>query len=122
VFSGRFSRPGMVEMADAARAAPDGPRPPRAIDLLVDGVACRYTEGFVAGVGPLRRALSAVREGDSEIRWLWLACRIASELWDDETWDELATRQLRVAREKGALAVLPLALTYRSGAYLHEGE
>ncbi|HKA03546.1 MAG TPA: LuxR C-terminal-related transcriptional regulator, partial [Acidimicrobiales bacterium] len=35
---------------------------------------------------------------------------------------ELATRQVRIARSTGALAVLPLALTYRSGANLHEGE
>ena len=57
-----------------------------------------------------------------ELRWLWLACRIASDLWDDETWEELATRHVRIARETGALAVLPLALTYRSGTHLHAGE
>jgi DNA-binding CsgD family transcriptional regulator len=51
-----------------------------------------------------------------------LACRIASEVWDDETWEELASNQVRIARETGALAVLPLALTYRSGTHLHAGE
>jgi DNA-binding CsgD family transcriptional regulator len=122
IFAGRLSRgPGVVEMAEAALAAPPGPQPPRAVDLLLDGVACRLTEGYVAGVQPLRRALSAVRD-DDEVRWLWLACRIASELWDDEAWEELATRQVRVARETGTLAVLPLALTYRSGTHLHAGE
>jgi DNA-binding CsgD family transcriptional regulator len=123
IFAGRLGHgPGVVEMAQAARAAPPGPQPPRPVDLLLDGLACRFTEGYAAGVGPLRLALQAVSEGDGDLRWLWLACRIASELWDDETWEELATRQVRVARQTGALAVLPLALTYRSGVHLHSGE
>jgi DNA-binding CsgD family transcriptional regulator len=84
-------------------------------------VACRFAEGYVAGVSPLRRALEAVQE-EEDIRWLWLACRIASDLWDDDTWEELARRHVRVARETGALAVLPIALVYRSGTHLHAGE
>ena len=47
---------------------------------------------------------------EDDIRWLWLPCRIAPDLWDDETWHELATRQLRLARDAGALTVLPLAV------------
>jgi DNA-binding CsgD family transcriptional regulator len=122
IFAGRLSSgAGVEEMAEAARAAPPGPQPPRAVDLLLDGLACRFTDGYVAAVDPLRRALQVVQR-DEDVRWLWLACRIASELWDDETWEELATRQVRVARERGALAVLPLALIYRSGTHLHAGE
>lgn len=54
-------------------------------------------------------------------RWLWLACRIAA-LWDDEVWHELATRGVRLAREMGALSVLPLVDSYRAGVHLHAGE
>jgi DNA-binding CsgD family transcriptional regulator len=125
IFAGRLSQgPGLVAIAEAARAAPPGPQPPRTVDLLLDGLACRFTEGYVAGVGPLRRALQAVRDGDGggDLRWLWLACRIASELWDDDTWEQLATRHVRVARATGALAVLPMALVYRSGTHLHAGQ
>jgi DNA-binding CsgD family transcriptional regulator len=127
IFAGRLGEgPGVAEIADAARAAPPGPQPPRTIDLLLDGVACRFTEGYVAAVPPLRRALEAVRDQDGaatdELRWLWLACRIASELWDDETWEDLVTRQVRIAREAGALAILPLALTYRAGTRVHAGD
>jgi DNA-binding CsgD family transcriptional regulator len=122
IFAGRLGTdPGVVEMAEAARAAPPGPQPPRPVDLLLDGVARRLSEGYVAGIHPLRRALEAVQQ-EEDIRWHWLACRIASEVWDDETWEELATSQVRIARETGALAVLPLALTYRSGTHLHAGE
>ena len=45
--------------AEAARSAPPAPRPPRPIDLLLDGLAMRFTDGYAAGVPPLRRALEA---------------------------------------------------------------
>ena len=41
--------------------APPRPRPPRAIDLLLDGLATRFTDGYAAGVAPLRRALERSR-------------------------------------------------------------
>ena len=56
------------------------------------------------------------------MRWLWLACRLAQDLWDDELWYVLATRGLRVARETGALSVLPIAATYRAALHVHAGE
>jgi DNA-binding CsgD family transcriptional regulator len=36
---------GVREAAEAARAAPPGPDPPRAVDVLLDAVALRFTEG-----------------------------------------------------------------------------
>jgi DNA-binding CsgD family transcriptional regulator len=127
IFAGRLSSgPGVLEVAEAASAAPPAPEPPRTIDLLLDGLATRFTDGYAAGVPALRRALDAVSEDDGhtedDIRWLWLACRIAPDLWEDEAWHELATRQLRLARDAGALTVLPLAATYRAGVHVHAGE
>jgi DNA-binding CsgD family transcriptional regulator len=127
IFAGRLSSgAGVLKVAEAARAAPRAPEPPRTIDLLLDGLATRFTDGYPAGVPPLRRALDAVSEDDGhtedEIRWLWLSCRIAPDLWEDERWHELATRQLRLARDAGALTVLPLAATYRAGVHVHAGE
>ena len=127
IFAGRLSSgPGVLEVAEAARAAPPAPEPPRTIDLLLDGLATRFTDGYAAGVPPLRQALEAVLEDDghteNDIRWLWLACRIAPDLWEDETWHVLATRQLRLARDAGALSVLPLAATYRAGVHVHGAE
>ena len=127
IFAGRLgSGRGVREMAEAARAAPPAPQPARTIDLLLDGLASRFTDGYAAGVPPLRQALDAMfrEEGHSEddIRWLWLACRIAPDLWEDRTWHELATRQLQLARDAGALSVLPLAATYRAGVHVHAGE
>ena len=125
MYAGRFSdKPGVREAAEAARAAP-APQAVFATDLLLEGLATRFTEGYAVGVPPLRRALDAFRgvEGLTarDARWLWLACRLAPELWDDELWYELATRGLGVARDTGALRVLPIAATYRASLHVHAG-
>jgi DNA-binding CsgD family transcriptional regulator len=127
IFAGRLGgSPRLRDAAQAARAGPPAPQPPRPIDLLLDGLATRFTEGYIAGIAPLRQALHAFRRGDGRsednTRWLWLACRVAPDLWDDETWYELATRQVRLARDAGALNILPIALTYRAGVCVHSGE
>ena len=127
IFAGRLGRGVNVrEAAEAARAAPPAPRPPRAIDILLDGLAARFTEGYAASLPRLKQALQAFcrAEGPSEEdrHWLWLACRVAPDVWDDHTWDELATRQVQLARAAGALNILPIALTYRGGVCVHSGE
>jgi DNA-binding CsgD family transcriptional regulator len=118
--------PDVREAAEAARTAPAAPEPPRAIDLLLDGLAIRFVDGYPAGVPRLRKALDAFRdvEGltESDGRWLWLASRVARNLWDDDVWYELVTRGLRAARETGSLRMLPIALTYRASLHVHEGE
>jgi len=53
--------------------------------------------------------------------WLPLAS-IAPELWDDATWHEVTARAVELAREAGALAVLPIALTYRAAMHVLAGE
>src|SRR4051812_7720741 len=126
MFAGRLGdRPGVREAAEAAQAAPPAPHPPRAIDLLLDGLATRFTDGYEAGLPPLRRALGSFRDVEGltagDVRWLWLACRLAQDLWDDELWHVLATRGLNVARETGALSVLPIAATYRASLHVHAG-
>ena len=125
IFAGRLGTGhGVREVAETARTAPPAAQPARTIDLLLDGLATRFAEGYAAGLPPLRRALDAVSQDDgcTEERWLWLACRVAPDLWDDETWHELAARQLQLARDAGALTVLPLAATYRAGVHVHAGE
>jgi DNA-binding CsgD family transcriptional regulator len=132
IFAGRLSGGrGVRDAAEMARAAPPRPGPPRAIDLLLDGLVTRFTDGYAAGVDPLRRALDAFsrEDGPSEddMRWLWLACPVAPEpvapdLWDAETWNALAARAVTLARGSGALSALPIALTYRAVVDLHAGE
>ena len=126
MFAGRLGdHPGVREAAEAAQAAPAAPQPPRAIDLLLDALATRYTEGYAAGVPPLRRALDAFRDVEGlpagDVRWLWLACRLAQDLWDDELWHVLATRGVRVARDTGALNLLPNMANYLAALNVHSG-
>jgi DNA-binding CsgD family transcriptional regulator len=128
IFVGRLGNSwGVLEVARAARtaglAASSGD--PRAADLLLDGLVLLITEGRAAGTPVLERALSGFRSehlsGDESTRWLWLACQAAALLWDDETWDLLSARHVQLARDAGALTVLPLALCSRAGMQLHAG-
>jgi DNA-binding CsgD family transcriptional regulator len=128
IFAGRLNdRVGPQEVAAAARTAPSGRQPARATDLLLDGLVTRYTEGYVAGVAPLRDALEALAQdapgsGDEILRWFWLQWLVAGDLWDDASWHEIAIRAVRFARESGALGFLPLALGYRATVHVHAGE
>ena len=113
-FAGRFAGNAATDVAEAARAAPPSPSP-RAPDLLLDGLAATITQGHTAGAPLLKRALSAFRDwgvtATGGFRWLWLAEEAAIEIWDHDTWRELAGREIRMVREAGALTVLPLALS-----------
>ena len=55
------------------------------------------------------------------MRWPWTARRVAPDLFDDDTWHALATRNVQIARDAGALAVLPLALNYLATMRIYEG-
>ncbi|WP_219339791.1 ATP-binding protein [Luteimonas salinisoli] len=105
----------LLEAAEAARNAPPSPTPPRPVDLLLDGLVARYTQGYEASVPSLQRALASLRNDGSGSdndhgRWLWLACHVGAMLWDDESIYMLADRAVRLAREAGALPTLPAAL------------
>jgi DNA-binding CsgD family transcriptional regulator len=117
---------GLPEVASAALGAPPAPQPSRAPDLLLDGLAVLITEGYQAGTPALRPAVAAFRAGDlnleDELRWFFVACHAAHDLWDDEGWYALSARHLQLARDVGALSVLPLALAQRVGVHLHAGE
>src|ERR1700729_666087 len=116
---------GLLQVADAVRTAPPM-RPPRASDLLLDGWVLLITEGYQAGTPMLKRALGAFRSKsvprDEEIRWLWLACHTAYELWDDETWRWFSARLVELALEAGALAALPIAVAALSSWALFAGD
>jgi DNA-binding CsgD family transcriptional regulator len=129
LFAGRLAEGvGVREVAEAVLAAQWGPSSggsPRAFDLLLDGVAVVATEGYAAGTPTLRRALAAFRDEPMSthdaLRWLWLACRVARALGDDASWDALTDRQVRLAREAGALSMLPIALIERFSVQLFFG-
>jgi DNA-binding CsgD family transcriptional regulator len=127
ISAGRLASPGggILEVARAAGAAPAPPHAPRAPDLLLDGLAAEYNQGYAAAVPILRSALTAYAAGmsaDEELHWLWLAAVVALRLWDYDRWDVLSVRHVQLARETGALSELPLALTSRAYVLLFAGE
>jgi DNA-binding CsgD family transcriptional regulator len=123
----RTSQIGTLEIARAARGATAAPpSDSRAPDLLLEGMATLITDGYETGVPAVQRALSVFRDGDlpigEQLRWLFVATRCAIDIWDDESWRDLAIRQVELARAVGALSLLPFAITQRLGMHLHAGE
>ncbi|QGN49675.1 helix-turn-helix transcriptional regulator [Micromonospora sp. WMMD558] len=134
IFAGRLSEgPGQRAVAEAVRAGPSPPTPSREVDVLLDAMAGLIIDGHAAGVDAVKRALYIIRQQqrsgatDADSRWLWLAFRVipeplVPEVWDDDAWHEMANAAVRIARETGALSVLPMALTYKAGYHVFAGE
>jgi DNA-binding CsgD family transcriptional regulator len=117
---------GVWAAAQAARAAPPPAGAPRPVDLLLDGLAVRFTDGYAASAPTLKQALRAVRDEarrpGPDVRWPGVAGRVAPDLFEEETWRAFAVRNVQIARETGALAGLPLALNYLAQLRIFEGE
>ncbi|MBO3095602.1 AAA family ATPase [Cellulomonas dongxiuzhuiae] len=112
----------VTHIAEAALAAPAADVPARPVDLLLDGLATTLTRGYAAGARGLWSAVDAVRASASagpgrdprSDGWLWLAGRTAVGLFDDDLLHDVATRNVQLVRECGALARLPAALNLLS--------
>ncbi|MFG1813606.1 AAA family ATPase [Kribbella sp. NPDC049174] len=132
VFAGRVHGPaGARAAAIAARAS--GSAAPRSepSDLLLDGVATLLADDYERGVPALRKAFQPFAQEElvgreATMRWLLLV-PVALESfihygWDLPAWNTLATRAVRLARDIGALGVLPPALIYAGGVHIHHGD
>ena len=117
-FADRLARgTGLAEVSAAVRTARPPTEPASAPVRLLDAAALLVDSGHATGAPAARRALAAFRAApmppEMELNWLWLACRISYEVWDDEAWDAVTARQLEVVRGTGALALLPMAVAMR---------
>jgi DNA-binding CsgD family transcriptional regulator len=125
-FAGRLALGGGVEeVARAAALAPPPSHPPRAPDLLLDGLVAHHITGYSAGLPILREALHAFGTGmsvDEELRWHWVAGIVSRYVWDDHSWDVLSDRHVGLARSVGALSELPVALNSRAFMLLFAGQ
>jgi DNA-binding CsgD family transcriptional regulator len=134
IWAAGLGSPGeLLEVAKAARAAPPRPGSPRAVDVLLDGLVLRWTEGYaaaaptLAGAVKLFLALDVPTDTDTVGRWLWLLCagasaEVAFDVWDAESSRVLATGVAQFARSTGALGSLQHALNTLARAHLLAGE
>ncbi|HEY8626163.1 MAG TPA: AAA family ATPase [Solirubrobacteraceae bacterium] len=118
---------GLLEAAEAARAAPPGHEPPRVVDVLLDAFALRFTEGYAAAAPTLTQALELVRTvsvADDDVgRWLILErVLIGLELWDAEASHVVAAREVQLVRDMGAPLYLRLALNLLARSHVLAGE
>ena len=115
-----------AEVANAARNAPAAPRPPRAIDLLLDGLIVRLTSGYPPAVGLLQNGIGQYRReleaGAVDARWHDLTSRVCLDLFDQDSYNFLVAREVEELRGAGALTMLPVALVTYAGICVTGGK
>ena len=126
-FAGRLAPGAIVAAAQKAGRAPAPTTAPRATDLLLEGLAVLLSESYAAGVPVVRQAVARFVDGDvsdeEALRWTWLACRLALDLWDFDGCRVLADRTVALARDAGLLAsALPFGLTLQAGLRVLAGD
>jgi DNA-binding CsgD family transcriptional regulator len=117
LYSGRLgSSGGVVAVARTIRKEAPAPEPAlTAGDLLLEGWSALLTQDCERGTQQLREAIRLARR-ETDLKLIGLAWLAAIELWDDDALCALALRRVRLARESGALTVLPRALS-QLGSY-----
>ena len=116
MFAGHLAGTGgdLLEVARAARAAPLPNAPRRPFGHILDGLALLVTEGRAKAEPMLRDALRSLLTSDLPVdnwlHWGGLGAMAAAAVWDLDTWTAVSGRQVELARELGALAVMPSPL------------
>ncbi|MGZ4185854.1 MAG: ATP-binding protein [Solirubrobacteraceae bacterium] len=106
---------GIPEVAEAARVAPRTPdAEPATADLLLDALVA-LADDYDTAVPRCREALVRLSSEDASakerLRWLWQGCVLALEIWHDEHALSLSQSSVQIARERGTLSELALALS-----------
>jgi DNA-binding CsgD family transcriptional regulator len=125
IYAGRLAREGDVTaIARAAASVPPALEAPAHVQLLLQGLAARLTDGYPAATAIMRRALDSYRDQPRELEdWLGVAYTlVAMDLWDDDAWADIAARLVRQTRASGTLGWLPFALDYLAEQHIHAGD
>ena len=120
---------GASAVAAAARSAPPAGAEPRPVDVLLDALSIRLTDGYAAAAPALARALELAlhASGEEPGRPLSLsrvrdADIVALEMWDAEASHVLAAREVQVARDTGAVGHLQIVLSFLARSHMLAGE
>ena len=101
---------GLQDVSEAAIEAPEPEESPRPSDQLLDGFARIFTQGRATARTTVQSAAKAFASGKASaeevLRWGWLATAAAVWLWDYDSCLAIATSEVQLARELGALEVL----------------
>ncbi|MEU9336597.1 AAA family ATPase [Streptomyces sp. NPDC048290] len=124
--AGRLATGGVRDVAEAVLSGPDRVDTASREGLLLTGLARVVTEDYAAGAPLLLKAVAAFGAEpltrEDGLGWLPLVCRMAHGTWDFAAWSELSARLVDLARDHGALAVLPSALLLRLSNRVFAGD
>jgi DNA-binding CsgD family transcriptional regulator len=116
----------LLEVSQAAQAAPRPAAAPRLCDLLLDGLTTMIAQGRAAAEPAIRRAVAPFlgdQVSDQEwLQWGIFAQMAAMVVWDFDSWVALSARHVELARALGALAPLSIALNGRGSVATHCGD
>ncbi|SNY24232.1 helix-turn-helix transcriptional regulator [Paractinoplanes atraurantiacus] len=116
MFAGHLAEPGgdLLEVSKAARSGPQPDVPLRPFGRMLEGLLVLVTEGRAAAEPMLSEAVGALLASDlPDENWLHhagMAATAAAAIWDLDSCGAVHGRQVALARELGALAVLPSPL------------
>jgi DNA-binding CsgD family transcriptional regulator len=126
LFAGRFAEGTDLWEVAAAAYGVNWPDTARVPDLLLRAFASLIVDGYSAGTLLSQETVAAPRDREfstaQELGSLVLSAQLAVTLWDEDAYDELTKRQVRLARETGTVEVLPIALTNRAIAHILASE
>ncbi|MCP2342490.1 helix-turn-helix transcriptional regulator [Actinomadura rupiterrae] len=109
------NEPGLLQRLGARiREQAKHQAPPRPVDLLLDALLDQNMLPVGQAVPAMRRAAAACRHAAVGPWRMNLVCQMVIDLREDGLMEEIADRQVAVAREQGALATLPQALRYQA--------
>ena len=112
LFAGEMASEGgsLHDVSSATATAPEPESSPRPSDQLLDGLALIFTKGRATAKPTLQRAVKAFAgakaSAEEMLRWGWMATAAAVWLWDYDSCLAIATSEVQLARELGALEVL----------------
>jgi len=97
---------------------------PRALDLLLEGLAKLVLDDRAVAAATLHRAATLLLDLGVEdvLRWGWAGTAATDLIWDPEGTLAIATRQSQVYREVGALGQLPISLAALGSVAVRSGD